>query len=86
MLGSAVATLTFAHVRAAPDLAGVLRAGGIYLAAQLEEAGLVPFCGIGDDLVEETVEALRLQIVRGGSERKVKAWRISKKDKLLGLW
>ena len=62
-VGIAVATgrtLTFAHVRAASHLAAVLRPGGIYSAAQLEEAGLVPFRGIGDDLVEEVVKALRL--------------------------
>lgn len=61
-------TLTFAHVRAAAHLAGVLRAGGIYPAAQLEEAGRVPFRRVGDDLVEEIVKPLRLCVGSKGRE------------------
>lgn len=61
-------TLTFAHVRAAAHLASVLRAGGIYSAAQLKEAGRIPFRRVGDDLVEEIVKPLRLCVGSKGRE------------------
>ena len=54
-------TSTFAHVRAAPDLACVLGTVRVDPTAQLEQARRVPLGWVGDDLGEKVLEALGLQ-------------------------
>ena len=51
---------TFAHVRAAADLAGVLGTAGVDPATDVEETGWCPMSGVGDDFVEEREEAFGL--------------------------
>ena len=47
---------TLAHVRAATDLAGMLRAVGVDAAAELQETALVPLSVVSDDLVKEILK------------------------------
>ena len=56
--------LTFAHVRAASDFAFVLRSRRIDAPAEVELARGLPLCGVGDNFVEQGVEAFRLENMR----------------------
>lgn len=60
-----VELLALAHVRAAPDFAGVLRAVRVDAPAEVEEPVGFPLGGVGDDFVEEVLETLGLCSVRG---------------------
>ena len=54
------AALTLAHVWAAADLAGMLRAVGVDAAAELQETAFIPFGTVSDDLIEEVFKAFAL--------------------------
>lgn len=51
--------VTLAHVRAATDLAGVLRSVGADSSVEHKEAVVAPLCRVGDDLVDDIGDAVR---------------------------